>query len=45
MDEVKSFYEKLFKNAYYELSDIDLESTIQPHDIPKLDKSTSKILD
>lgn len=45
MDEVKSFYEKLFKNADYELSDIDLESTIQLHNIPKLDKSTSKILD
>lgn len=45
MDEVKSFYENLFKNADYDLSDIDLESTIQPHNIPKLDKSTSKILD
>lgn len=45
MDEVKSFYENLFKNADYDLSDIDLESTIQPHDIPKLDKSTSNILD
>lgn len=45
MEKVKSFYEKLFKNADYELSDIDLESTMQPHNIPKLNKLTSNILD
>ncbi len=33
MDEVKAYYENLFKNADHELSDIDLESTIQPHNI------------
>lgn len=39
MEEGKLFYEKLDRNAEYELYDIDLESTVQFHSFPKLDNS------
>lgn len=45
MEGIQSFYEKVFKNADYELYDIDLESTLQPHSIPTLYNSTSNFLD
>lgn len=41
MEEIQPFYEKVFKNADYELYDINLGSTLQPHSIPTLDNSTS----
>lgn len=45
MEEVKSFYEKLFKNSDSELVDIDIQSVVQPLDIPKLDNITADFLD
>lgn len=39
MQEGKLFYEKLDRNAEYELYDRDLESTVQFHSFPKLDNS------
>lgn len=45
MEEIQPFYEKVFKNADYELYDINLGSTLQPHSIPTLINSTSNFLD
>lgn len=45
LEEVKSFYEKLFKNSDSELVDIDIQSVVQLLDIPKLDNITADFLD
>lgn len=45
MEEVKSFYERLFRNSDSELVDINQQFIIHPLDIPKLDNITADFLD